>query len=80
MTEQVKEFPRNTAALPLQVVVAIPERASAAVPVICKLAVLETELFAGELMLMTGGVLSTLMVAVAVALFPATSVAIPLIA
>jgi hypothetical protein len=68
------------AAFPLQVVLAIPERASTAVPVISKVEVLETELLAGETMLMTGGVLSRLIVVVALALLPAASVAVPLMA
>jgi hypothetical protein len=61
-------------------VLATPESASIVVPVICKVEEAETELLAGEAMLMTGGVLSSLIVTVVVALFPAMSVAVPLIA
>jgi hypothetical protein len=77
--EQVNEPLWNTAAVPLQVALAIPERASVAVPLTDRVEELETELLAGEAMFMTGGVLSRLMVAVALALFLATSVAVPLI-
>ncbi len=76
-TLQVKEEPVTVAAIPLQVTVAMPERASLAVPIKVAVGVVSTAPDAGDVIETVGGVLSMLMLAVAVALFPARSVALP---
>jgi len=78
VTEQLKALLCRTAAVPLHVVEAIPERASEAVPVSCTVAVLTVELLAGEAMVNDGGVLSILRETEVLALLPALSVAVPL--
>lgn len=76
-TEQLKEPLCTVAGTPLHVTAATPDRLSDTEPVT------ETEVeetvapFAGEVMLMLGGVLSRLMVTDVEAVFPAASVAVP---
>jgi len=77
VTLQLNEPDVRTADEPLQVTVATPERVSEAEPVIWSWAALTVEPFAGEVMLIDGGVSSIFRVAFALALFPALSNAVP---
>jgi hypothetical protein len=79
VTEQLNAPLRNAAAIPLHVTAATPDRRSVAVPLNANAEAFTTALLAGELMVRTGGVLSRLMVALALLLLPATSVAVPAI-
>jgi hypothetical protein len=80
VTEQLNDPPCSVAATPLHVVAAISERASVALPETVTVEAVETKPLAGELIVSTGGVLSRLTLMLAVALFPALSVTVPLIA
>ena len=77
VTEQLNDPAWMVAAEPLQVTAETPERASETLPVTERLGEVTVAPFAGEVMLNTGGVLSSLIVAAAEALLPATSVAVP---
>jgi len=79
MTLQENEPVEIVAWAPLQLTDETPERASVIVPLTAICAVLRTLPSAGEEMLVVGAVLSKLTVAVAVAVCPAVSVAVPVI-
>lgn len=73
-----EKFPAFTiAAAPLQVTADRPERLSDAAPVTTKVGLVTLAPLEGEEIAIEGGVLSTLMVAVACAVLPARSVAEP---
>src|ERR1041385_8754741 len=75
--EHVNEPLCTRAAIELHEIAATPERASATLPVIWSVGVLTVELFAGEVTVIVGGVLSMLIVALVLALLPALSTAVP---
>jgi hypothetical protein len=74
-TEQLNELP--PAGAPLHVVVAIPERASIALPETEIVDLVEVKWSGGEAIVSTGGVLSMFSVMLALAMLPATSTAEP---
>lgn len=78
-TVQLKAPFCTVAAAPLQVTTANPESASDTVPEICRLEFVTVTLFAGDVMLNVGAVLSILSVTLAETLSPIASVAVALI-
>ena len=76
---QVKVEFETEAGVPLQVTLTTPDRASVMVPVALIAEVLRITPPVGEVISTFGGVLSRLTVALAVAVLPARSVAVPLL-
>ena len=78
-TSHAKLGIEGDATAPLQATLTTPDKASVAVPVMVALAMFRIVPSCGEVITRIGGVLSRLTVAMAVAVFPATSEAVPLI-